>query len=1143
MAWRAVQRKNRASGVSALYAALMMGSAAGVASLAGIGVAQAQTRPSTLTFQVPRGPLGPALAAFGRQSGLQITYRSATAAGKTTEGFSGTATREQALTGILRGSGLFYSLPNATTVAISAPEPQAAASSGGDADTIQLDEIVVSGGTRTGVMSPDTPYETPGSVSHISQEQLSRLPPISPGDVFVNAPGVLNGGNRVGTSLNPNIRGLQGMGRVNTTIDGALNSSTSYRGYAGNRDESYVDPDMIGGVDISKGPSDGVGTGGIGGSINFRTLSAEDLVRDGENWGARFKGGIGSNTRAPLIRQNSSVAPPVLRDADRPSFFNNDSWSGSVATGVLQENFEGVFAFSKRRQGNYFAGKNNVPSGFIFPENGGLNPGRNAVVRPGDEIYNTSEDTDSLLAKGKFKWGDGQSFELGYMLYDSKAGEEDEALINIVTNLGQRQLSQTRLDTYTAKYRNAPSDNLLVNVRANLWYTDLEHKRGQAYPAGFRDHSMKTTGGDLSNRSVIDTAFGALTLDGGAEFRIEHAEAPDLIEAGGQTSRGPNGFRTLTSGFGKGSFAPTDWLEVSAGARLDYYEAEGEGVASIFPDRSDSRLSPNFGAVVTPIEGVQLFAQYKEGYRPPSLRELYWEIYNLQVNPDLKGEVSKGWEFGFNVLRDDVFTSGDKVRFKASYFRNRYDDYVIVQDVPGVDGQQQYTNIDRANYHGIELSGSYDTGTFFAEGAFTKYLKAEYCTPGEGCVLPRLDETLANVTPATFVPPDWSGSITAGVRLFDEALTLGGRAVFSSTRIGSDWPPSGTGIGLVGLNFTWPEFVVFDLFSTYKFNDDTSLNLSVENITDQYYYGPLASTGMPSPGRTARLGLTHRLGGAGFPLIPGLPSLGRASEGAPGDNWTGLYVGGHWGVASADVSGSVTTGAGDSVSPGEAADYSDDGRIGGAQIGYNHQFENKVVFGVEGDFSMLGQKGGTSRVLADEFPGLAAAGYLESETDYELDWTATLRGRLGYSFGRLMVYGTGGVGIVQQTGTRSQYRGAQATANPTSTEQYFSETDSGIGFGWTAGAGFEFAVANNWSLKGEYAFANFGGADLRFDEARGGVGRSYYGVVGRTCIRPPNIGCRDVYDTVPGSSDAVEGREAKNDAELHTVKIGLNYRF
>ncbi|TDR88893.1 TonB-dependent receptor domain-containing protein [Enterovirga rhinocerotis] len=1131
-------------GRRALVAALLATTAlAGGMAGAGDAYAQAQT-----TFDVPAGSLNRALAAFGRQSGTQLSYDASLASGKSSAGFRGQGTRQEAIARILQGSGLSHSFTDARSVLITGPAPAARGGAAANG-SILLDTIEVSG--RSGVSNADTPYETPGSVSFISREEIDRLPPTSPGDILINAPGVLNGGNRVGNSISPNIRGLQGMGRVNTTVDGALNATTSYRGYAGNRDETYIDPDLIGGVDIIKGPSAGVGTGAIGGNIAMRTLAAGDIVKADQNWGIRIKGDLGTNTRSPVFDTTTTLSNPLTRPKDRPPSFNGDSFSGSIAAATMQEHVEGIFAISRRKQGNYFAGSMDAERGFVYPIGSGLNPGRNAVIRPGEEVYNTSQDTTSILAKGKLKWDNGQSFELGYMRYFSSAGEEDEALINNPSySFGQRKLSKTTLDTYTAKYRYEPSDNPLVNLRVNLWLTDLEHRRGEAYPVGFRNHNVVTLGGDVTNTARFDTALGPLTLDSGAEFRRERAEAPQRIEGLIQNSRGPNGNRLLSAGFGRLTFEPVNWLKLSAGARFDHYHAEGEGIASIFPDRSGSRLSPNFGAVITPFEGFQLFAEYKEGYRPPSLRELYWEMFSLQVNPNLKGEVSKGWEFGFNVLRDNVLTDGDKLRFKATYFQNKYDNYIIVDDVPGTmnNPRQQFTNIDRANYDGFELSGSYDTGTFFAQGNFTKYIKAEYCKRESGCTMPRLDEVLGNVTPPTYVPPEWSGSVTGGVRLFDQALTLGGRVYFASTRIGSKWPPAASRTpGLIGLNYTWPQFAVFDLFGSYKLGEDTVLDFSIQNLTDKYYYDPLATTGMPSPGRTARIGLTHRFGGNSLPAFPALPRLGNASAGAPGEDWTGLYAGFHLGHARAEMSGSVTTASGGPAPTSEAPGFVKNGTIGGAQIGFNYQFDNRVLVGIESDFTFLGKKGDATRTMATETASLAASGAIEADTQYKLDWMTTLRGRVGYSFGRFMVYGTGGAAFLQASGRRQQYRATQLTASPTSTAYSFTDTDTKTDLGWTAGAGFEYAITSNWSLRGEYAYAGFDNGALSFDQARGGVKQPI--TTWTSCRRgSPNPPCPAGYtgtlvNTVPGSVNEVSGREASTNIGLHMLKVGLNYRF
>ncbi|ABA04160.1 TonB-dependent receptor [Nitrobacter winogradskyi Nb-255] len=103
-----------------LASALMMSTAiiAGVVMTGGDAFAQSAAQTS---FNVPAGPLGRVLTAFGRQAGLQVTYLTSIGTGKTSPGISGPATREQALARILQGTGLSYHFTNATTVAISQP--------------------------------------------------------------------------------------------------------------------------------------------------------------------------------------------------------------------------------------------------------------------------------------------------------------------------------------------------------------------------------------------------------------------------------------------------------------------------------------------------------------------------------------------------------------------------------------------------------------------------------------------------------------------------------------------------------------------------------------------------------------------------------------------------------------------------------------------------------------------------------------------------------------------------------------------------------------------------------------------------------------------------------------------------------------
>lgn len=54
----------------------------------------------------------------------------------------------------------------------------------------------------------------------------------------------------------------------------------------------------------------------------------------------------------------------------------------------------------------------------------------------------------------------------------------------------------------------------------------------------------------------------------------------------------------------------------------------------------------------------------------------------------------------------------------------------------------------------------------------------------------------------------------------------------------------------------WQSNAIVDVFGSYNFNENTSLDFSVENIADEYYLPPLFVNRMPAPGRTFRLGFT-----------------------------------------------------------------------------------------------------------------------------------------------------------------------------------------------------------------------------------------------------------------------------------------------
>jgi hemoglobin/transferrin/lactoferrin receptor protein len=208
-------------------------------------------------------------------------------------------------------------------------------------------------------------------------------------------------------------------------------------------------------------------------------------------------------------------------------------------------------------------------------------------------------------------------------------------------------------------------------------------------------------------------------VNNGTEFVFEQAREDTPITAG-FFGVNPSGDRLLASAFNQSKLDITDWLSVAGSLRYDYYESKAKGDLEDYPEKSGSRINPSASVTVEPFEGIQLFGAYLEGWRPPSLRESSAQLKDyMEPNPDLDPELSRNYEFGLNVLRNDVFFEGDKFRFKAVRFDNTYDDYIIRMRRLS-DGFYSWDNIDKAEFRGYEFSAAYDAGYAFLEGTFTQ---------------------------------------------------------------------------------------------------------------------------------------------------------------------------------------------------------------------------------------------------------------------------------------------------------------------------------------------------------------------------------------------------------------------------------------
>ena len=201
-----------------------------------------------------------------------------------------------------------------------------------------------------------------------------------------------------------------------------------------------------------------------------------------------------------------------------------------------------------------------------------------------------------------------------------------------------------------------------------------------------------------------------------------------------------------------------------------------------------------------------------------------------------------------------------------------------------------------------------------------------------------------------------------------------------------------------------------------------------------------------------------------------MPTKAPATPAAPVYSWSGCYLGINAGAAGAGADFNSTVGNGTHLLAPDPSLVSNSATgsanitefLGGGQAGCNWQ-SGLIVYGLEGDYDYFHSRStfsNNTNTLSDGVTPFTATQSLTS------DFFATVRPRFGIAADRNLGYITGGAAFTHVNYAQSYIDGA---------------TPPGIGsaaaskslVGWTVGAGWEHAWANNWTFKLEYLFASF----------------------------------------------------------------------
>jgi outer membrane immunogenic protein len=223
-------------------------------------------------------------------------------------------------------------------------------------------------------------------------------------------------------------------------------------------------------------------------------------------------------------------------------------------------------------------------------------------------------------------------------------------------------------------------------------------------------------------------------------------------------------------------------------------------------------------------------------------------------------------------------------------------------------------------------------------------------------------------------------------------------------------------------------------------------------------------------------------------------------------NWTGFYIGGFVGGAFADrnaVSTDPTFAGGTFYNGPLSNSYGlSSSVIAGGTVGYNYQpVGTKWVFGVEGEAGYI-HLGRTIQDINAINDGFAFPDSLD--TTRFGDWYGVIAGRLGFTADRALFYGKAGVAFVNKN-----YSFIDACNTGGCGLGLANITRNQTQVTWAAGAGIEYALSNNWSVKGEYLY----------------------------------LATQQTFTATGTVIPATPVSNVHTDPGIHTAKFGVNYRF
>lgn len=766
----------------------------------------------------------------------------------------------------------------------------------------KIDDVVVK---ATAVKAPNFQ----GSLERISREQIDRVPVNHVAEIMQDSPSVntITSFNRPTIAMN--IRGVQDFGRVNMSVDG-MRQNFVRMGHAERSGEMVIDPNLISGVDIIKGPGSGLGGAGtIGGQANFRTLNASDILLPGRRMGGLLDAttGISRWSGGKKIDGKIGIAARPTKNTDLMLVYSRNI-SDDYRIGK-----KGGFnwsRFTNMRIADYIDcyTPDGMYTGITIPYHDG--------IKMPEKLSGSGHHNYSYLMKAGWRINPSHHVQASYS-YSIVDASLWGATIKYGCYPPHRDLvfrhegdSNIKNSSIAIDYAYNSEDER-NNVTAKLYRTKTSDHEERYGWTGWTDGKYWSSANTLNLTTIglnVDSHFKRQVWGAKSDFNLGLELFRDKSDShftdkdfAGTT---PDGAQRYFGGIHTN--ADFDWgkLRFGAGLRYDWYSLKGHTQLGFIPiitpgstwptgylpnmvdvKRSKGGFSPSARISYLPTKSIELYGKIGSAWRAPAIPETLMSAprhYTLP-NPWLQPERALSKEIGINTDFRALFKADDRLNIHMGYFHNVIDNFIAIRALyylpPGMTFDlPRGTHVNHAGktkLKGWEFDINYDAGDWYA-GFTASDLKYTLLSL-DSAIMPN----------EQFHTSIFNGAIRGGWLMkmaFPSQrrykLNMGFRTLQRKLDVGFNWRYVGnprnrwdhidftSQVVLSGDQSFRNKYHLFDIYTSYKPIDNLTIRFAIKNLGDKTYALPMASIqdvgsvgdhmAKPGPGRAVTLGVNYR---------------------------------------------------------------------------------------------------------------------------------------------------------------------------------------------------------------------------------------------------------------------------------------------